>query len=158
VARWGGFANRRNWDARELARREAQDWLAAGQGLVAQLLVAYLKLGGHLQLNAGATELVFSQGRVGGVRLHGQADAYEARHGVVLACGGYEGNPELVQRFEGLPDWLNPFAPTNQGDGMVMATEHGAAIYRSAVNHGLLVGCAIPTRNSGQPTGPSFLR
>ena len=136
VARWGGFANRRNWDANELARREQEGWLAAGQGLVAQLLVAFLKLGGHLQLNAGATELVFSQQRVGGVRIASTDTTYEARHGVVLACGGYEGNAELVQRFEGLPNWLNPFAPTNQGDGMVMATEHGAAIYRSAVNHG----------------------
>jgi len=148
VARWGGFANRRNWDANELARRENEGWLAAGQGLVAQLLVAFLKLGGQLQLNAGATELVFSEQRVVGVRIASTDTTYEARHGVVLACGGYEGNAELVQRFEGLPNWLNPFAPTNQGDGMVMATEHGAAIYRSAVNHGLLVGCAIPTRDN----------
>jgi succinate dehydrogenase/fumarate reductase flavoprotein subunit len=67
-----------------------------------------------------------------------------ARRGVVLASGGYEGNAELVARFEGLPDWMNPFVPTNEGDAMVMATELGAAVYRSSVNHSLLVGCAVP--------------
>ena len=146
VARWGGFANRRNWDKEELARRAGRGQLGAGQALVAQLLVAYLKLGGTLRLGLGATSLLVEGGRVCGVRTGNDLPALRARRGVVLATGGYEGNADLVRRFEGLPDWLNAFSPTNQGDGMIMATELGAAVYRLPVNHGLLVGCAIPER------------
>ena len=146
AARWGGFANKRNWDKDELERRERVGLLAAGQGLIGRLLAAYLRHGGIIELDAPATSLVVENGRVRGVRV-GAARTVTARHGVVLATGGYEGNPELVKRFEGIPDWLNPFCASNEGDGMVMAMELGAAVYRLPVNHGLLVGCAIPTRN-----------
>jgi 3-oxosteroid 1-dehydrogenase len=146
AASWGGFGNKRNWDPAELARRERAGLLAAGEGLIARLLAVYLRHGGRLELDAGATSLAVEEGRVCGVRV-GASRTVRARCGVVLATGGYEGNPDLVKRFEGIPDWLNAFAPTNEGDGMVMATELGAAVYRLPVNHGLLVGCAIPTRN-----------
>ena len=146
VARWGGFANRRNWDQQELARRERDGLLGAGQALVAQLLVACLKLGVTLRLGQGVTRLLVEDGRVCGVYTGDDAPALRARSGVVLATGGYEGNADLVRRFEGLPDWLNAFSPTNEGDGMIIATELGAAVYRLPVNHGLLVGCAIPQR------------
>src|SRR3954453_15911085 len=143
AVRWGGFANERNWDQDGVASRAKRGLLAAGQGLIAQLLAAYLRHGGAIRLNTGAESLVVDSGRVVGVRT-GAGDVILGRRGVILASGGYEGNPELVQRFEGLPDWMNPFVPTNRGDAMVMATELGAAVYRSAVNHSLLVGCAVP--------------
>ncbi len=148
AASWGGFANRRNWDQAELARRAQLGMLAAGQGLIAQFLAAFLRQGGTLETEAGVASLIFEDGRVCGVRLADGKRTVRARRGVVLATGGYEGNDALVKRFEGIPDWLNPFAATNEGDGMVMATELGAAVYRLPVNHGLLVGCAIPTRNN----------
>jgi 3-oxosteroid 1-dehydrogenase len=143
AVKWGGFANERNWDQAELASRAERGLLAAGQGLVGQLLAAYLRHGGTIRLNAGVESLIVDNGRVVGVRTAG-GEAIMARRGVILASGGYEGNPDLVQRFEGLPDWMNPFVPTNQGDAMVMTTELGAAVYRSAVNHSLLVGCCVP--------------
>ncbi len=145
---WGGFANRRNWDQAELAHRARLGMLAAGQGLIAQFLRAYLRLGGRLATGSGVRSLLVEEGRVCGVRIGDGSRTLRARRGVVLATGGYEGNAELVKRFEGIPDWLNPFAPTNEGDGMVMATELGAGVYRLPVNHGLLVGCAIPTRDN----------
>jgi 3-oxosteroid 1-dehydrogenase len=143
AVRWGGFANERNWDQAELASRVERGLLAAGQGLIAQFLAGYLRHGGTIRLGAGAESLIVDNGRVTGVRLTGGAPI-TARRGVILASGGYEGNPELVQRFEGLPDWMNPFVSTNTGDAMVMATELGAAVYRSSVNHSLLVGCCVP--------------
>lgn len=147
VIAWGGFANKKNWDADELARRERLGMLAAGQGLVAQLLSAYLRHGGQVMLETGAAQLLTESDRVVGVRTT-TGQRLMARRGVILATGGYEGNDALVKQYEGLPDWLNAFAPTNTGDGMVMATELGAAVYRLPVNHRRLVGCAIASRNN----------
>ena len=146
VIQWGGFANRRNWNVDELSRRANAGLLAAGQGLIAQLLRAGLRHGVTLRLNTGVASLISDGGRVCGVRTS-RGDTLIAKRGVVLATGGYEGNDELVKRYEGLPDWLNSFAPTNTGDGMVLATELGAAVYRLPVNHRKLVGCAIGSRN-----------
>lgn len=143
AVRWGGFANERNWNQAELALRAERGLLAAGQGLIAQFLAPYLRRGGTVRLNTGAERLVVENGRVTGVRTE-SGDTIIAKLGVILASGGYEGNPDLVQRFEGLPEWANPFVPTNRGDALVMATELGAAIYRTPINHSLLVGCSIP--------------
>lgn len=70
-----------------------------------------------------------------------------ARRGVVLATGGYEGNSALVKRFEGFPEWKNPFGPRNTGDSLTMATALGAAVSRIGVNNSLFIGAAVP----GQP-------
>ncbi len=129
VIAWGGFGNRMNWDPDELERRRKRGLLAAGQGLVAQLLRAGIALGVELRVECGVARLILEAGRVCGVHTT-DGQTIRAHRGVVLATGGYEGNAELVRRFEGLPDWLNSFAPTNTGDGMIMATEIGAAIYR----------------------------
>lgn len=146
VIAWGGFGNRMNWDPAELERRDRLGLLAAGQGLLAQLLRAGLPLGVELRLESGVSELVRDGDRVCGVRTT-DGQVLKAQRGVVLATGGYEGNADLVRRFEGLPDWLNSFAPTNTGDGMLLATELGAAVYRLPVNHRKLVGCAVASRN-----------
>lgn len=146
VIRWGGFANRANWDVAELARRESLGLVAAGQGLLAQLLRAGLQHGIELRLNTAVASLLTMDGRVSGVRTD-TGLVMHAHRGVILATGGYEGNDALVKQYEGLPDWLNSFAPTNTGDGMVLATELGAAVYRLPVNHRKLVGCAVGSRN-----------
>jgi 3-oxosteroid 1-dehydrogenase len=145
VIAWGGFGNRIHWDPGELERRRALGWLAAGQGLIAHLLRAGLALGVELRLDSGVDELICEDGRVCGVRTV-RGEVLRARRGVLLATGGYEGNDDLVKRFEGLPDWLNSFAPTNTGDGMLLATELGASVYRLPVNHRKLVGCAVESR------------
>jgi succinate dehydrogenase/fumarate reductase flavoprotein subunit len=140
---WGGFANERNWDQNELASRAERGLLGAGQALIGQFLVAYLRHRGTIRINADVESLVVEDGRVTGVRTT-DGGTVTARRGIVLASGGYEGNADLVACFEGLPDWMNSFVPTNEGDAMVMATELGGAVYRSSVNHSLLVGCAVP--------------
>jgi len=140
---WGGFANERNWDQAELASRAERRLLGAGQALIGQFLVAYLRHRGHIRLNTGAESLVSESGWVTGVQTK-DGGILTARCGVVLACGGYEGNADLVARFEGLPEWMNSFVPTNEGDAIVMAGELGGATYRSAANHSLLIGCAVP--------------
>jgi succinate dehydrogenase/fumarate reductase flavoprotein subunit len=50
-----------------------------------------------------------------------------ARKGVVLACGGFEWNPELVKGHIGYR--VHPLSPPNNvGDGLVMAMEAGAQL------------------------------
>ena len=46
-----------------------------------------------------------------------------------------------------LPQWMNPFAPTNTGDAMTLSAPVGAGASRIAVNNSLFVGAAAP----GQP-------
>src|ERR1044072_3762299 len=48
AVKWGGFANERNWDQAELDLRARRGLLGAGQGLIGQFLVAYLR---HCGLN-----------------------------------------------------------------------------------------------------------
>ena len=141
--KWGGFANRRNWPQEELAKRERDGVLGCGEALIGQLIAQMLARGAAIRTETETCELTMTCGRVTGVRLSGGGRLC-ARRGVVLATGGYEGNPELVRRFEGFPDWMNPFAPTNAGDALILATEVGAGISRLGVNNSLFVGAAVP--------------
>lgn len=75
---------------------------------------------------------------VRGVRVDagGRARSIEARRAVILACGGFEGNPEIKAQFlEGLPVF-NAAAQTNTGDGIRMAQDLGAALWHMWHIHG----------------------
>jgi len=59
-----------------------------------------------------------------------------ARRGVVLACGGFEGNTEFQEQFwEGKPV-LHAAARRNSGDGIVMAQDMGAQLWHMWHFHG----------------------
>jgi len=52
----------------------------------------------------------------------------KARRGVVLACGGFEGNPDMQRNFLGIV--YLPFCnPNNTGDGIKMAMEVGSDLW-----------------------------
>jgi succinate dehydrogenase/fumarate reductase flavoprotein subunit len=60
----------------------------------------------------------------------------EARRGVVLSCGGFEGNADMKAQFlEGKPV-LNAAARMNNGDGIRMAQHLGAALWHMWHVHG----------------------
>ena len=70
-----------------------------------------------------------ADGAIVGVRAeHEGRDVWVgARRGVVLACGGFEWNAEMVRGFIGYD--LAPLSPPNNvGDGLVMAEEAGAQL------------------------------
>lgn len=70
------------------------------------------------------------------VRANGAERAFHARRGVILACGGFEGNAEMKAQFlEGKPI-LNAAARTNTGDGIRMAQDLGAALWHMWHIHG----------------------
>lgn len=143
---WGGLGARHAWPQAELARREREGTLGAGPALVGQFLRALLAHDTPILTGFRAQALRVAEGRVMGLSgLHeGRAVEITATRGVVLACGGYEGNPALVRRFEDLPDWMNAFPPEMEGDGMVMGSEIGAATHTVPDNLAMLVGHAIP--------------
>jgi succinate dehydrogenase/fumarate reductase flavoprotein subunit len=58
-----------------------------------------------------------------------------ARRGVILACGGYEYNPAMLAdfNFPGATDYIFPWGtPGNTGDGIMLASEAGAALWHMA--------------------------
>ena len=99
-----------------------------GPGLVQALDKAALKAGIEVFYSTRAKRLVMDGERVVGVST--SKGEFRAR-AVVLACGGFEANPEMRARYLG-PGWeLAKVRGTrfNQGDGLKMALEIGAAPY-----------------------------
>ncbi|MGG5823146.1 FAD-dependent oxidoreductase [Falsiroseomonas sp. HW251] len=144
---WGGLGARQHWPEEEIAGRRERRLLAAGPALVGQFLRALIDAQVPILAGFRADELLTTDGRVTGIRgtQDGKPVRIVARRGVVLATGGYEGNPDLVNRFEGLPDWMNIFPRSVEGDGMTMGTEIGAATWRVPNNLAMLVGYGIPS-------------
>lgn len=143
---WGGLGARQRWPEAEVEARRQKRLLAAGPALVGQFLLCLMQAGVPILAGFRAERLLVEDGRVTGLEgtQGGAALRLRAARGVVLATGGYEGSAELVNRFEGLPDWMNIFPRSIEGDGMVMGTELGAATWRVPNNLAMLVGYAIP--------------
>jgi 3-oxosteroid 1-dehydrogenase len=78
------------------------------------------------------TDLVLDGGRVTGVRLlrDGEPSVVHARHGVVLASGGFEKNLEMREKWQRSPitaDWTTG-APSNTGGGITAGIAAGCAV------------------------------
>lgn len=103
-----------------------------GAGLVQYLDAAAAKAGIEIFYATRATSLLYDGIRVQGVRAQQAGKALEFRaKSVVLACGGFEANPEWRTRYLG-PGWeLAKVRGTrfNAGDGLRMALDIGAAPY-----------------------------
>ncbi|HEU5307249.1 MAG TPA: FAD-binding protein [Acidimicrobiia bacterium] len=114
--------------AAELERREREDIRPKGAALVARLFKGLLERGVETWMEAPARELVTDErGAVVGLVVDrgGQTVRVGARKGVVLACGGFEWNPELVRAHIGYD--VKPLSPPNNvGDGLTMAADVGA--------------------------------
>lgn len=122
-------------DEETLAYREQHDLRGCGAALVGPLLAALLRAGVEPVLEARATDLIVEDGRVRGVRLViGAVDDPEqvhhafARHGVIIATGGFEWNPQLVSAFLRGPMTAPASVPSNEGDGLLMALRAGASL------------------------------
>lgn len=106
-----------------------------GPGLTAALLALCEDAGVQVAYETKAVELVQEGGRVCGVVAQGPdggSVAYTAEHGVMLACGGFAANAEMVVENDNAnavlwPD-LGSFEPkNNDGTGIKMAQAAGAA-------------------------------
>ena len=103
-----------------------------GAGLVQFLDKAAAREGIDVFYNTRVQSLIYDGERVSGVRARQDGKVTEFRaKSVVLACGGFEANPEMRTRYLG-PGWeLAKVRGTrfNQGDGLKMALDIGAAPY-----------------------------
>ena len=104
--------------------------LRGGQSLVAQLLRAFLTFE-HCEVwtCSPVSRLVWDGGAVVGVAVTTQVGerVLRARRGVLLACGGFEQNAELRERFQGRTGAVGTAsAPeTNTGDSLGMTASRG---------------------------------
>lgn len=106
-----------------------------GVGLFDQEIATFKRMGGEIRYETPVTDLQVTDGRVTGV-LTGSGEEITA-DAVILACGGFEANPELRKRHIG-PNWdrsKTRGTPHNTGDGLTMAFNTGAQEY------GLFSGC-----------------
>ena len=103
-----------------------------GAGLVQYLDAAVKKAGIEVFYEARANSLLYDGERVSGVRAQVKGKVAEFRaKSVILACGGFEANPEWRTRYLG-PGWeLAKVRGSrfNVGDGLKMALDIGAAPY-----------------------------
>lgn len=90
-----------------------------------------LALGGILELETPLEALLYQDGAVRGVRVTTVDGSAEIEAGaVILATGGFQGNPELLARYI-TPHVDNVYLranPWSTGDGFIAATEIGAAV------------------------------
>ncbi len=116
-------------DPAEIARRVREDIRPKGAALIGALFKGLLDRGVELRTGVRAREAALADGAVVGLRVE-QAGAMRrigARQGVVLACGGFEHDPELVKTYIGYA--LHPLSPPhNVGDGLLLAMQAGAAL------------------------------
>ncbi len=94
----------------------------------------------RVALSTPATRLITGvQGEVRGVTAQrdGRAIAINARRAVVLACGGFEANPQMQQQYWQEKPVLNAAYMGNTGDGILMAQAVGAALWHMWHYHGV---------------------
>lgn len=125
-------------------------------------------LGVDLRLGTPAKRLIQNAGtkEIVGVfadDADGKSLAFKARKGVIMACGGYEFNPEMFYNYN-LPgiDLVGIGTPYNTGDGHKMAMAVGADLWHMQEFHSagpnmlkpsLAVKCALPVPFTRFPAG-----
>ena len=103
-----------------------------GRALVARLRMALKDAGIPLWLRTPMTALVVDGDRVVGIEVEreGRTERIRGRRGVLLACGGFDHDPQLRETY--LPEGGRPErslgARENTGDGIVAGLGLGAAV------------------------------
>jgi 3-oxosteroid 1-dehydrogenase len=133
-----------NWDQTRVRERQERDIRGKGVGLICQVLKAILARAVPILTGERIERLTLEGDRVSGIEL-ARGRQIAARRGVVLATGGYESNPDLVRDFECLPNWLSLYPASITGDGLLLATEIGAAVRTIRNNLQLFLAFPLPS-------------
>jgi succinate dehydrogenase/fumarate reductase flavoprotein subunit len=114
----------------EFVRRAEADLRGFGQSVVGALLAGCLDRGIEPRLGAPARRLITESEAVVGVEIETPEGRRRliARHGVILATGGFEWNAELVAGFLKGPLTHPASPPRNTGDGLKLAQRVGAGL------------------------------
>jgi 3-oxosteroid 1-dehydrogenase len=142
---WGGFNNLAGWDMELVEKRRSERMLGRGAALVAHLVKALLAREVPIYRGMAADKLRMDGDRVIGITTE-NGDIIHAGKSVVISTGGYESNDDLAATYEGLPGWRSMFPDTLTGDGMIMATEIGAAVEIIHNNMALFLGFVVPRK------------
>lgn len=113
-----------------LSERERRDCRGEGQALIGSLLRGILDRRIPVHFETRARHLCREGDRVVGVvaESHKGELRIGARKGVIIATGGFEWNEQLVKSFLRGPMTGPVSVPENEGDGVLMAMEIGAAL------------------------------
>ena len=108
--------------------------VGGGGTIVEKLCDAAKRAGVKVRYQSEAIRLVMAEGRVRGVEVRasdGIATTLDA-DAVVLACGGFQGNPAMMRTHFGPKaeaiKLISPGTRFDSGDGIRMATEQGASV------------------------------
>jgi 3-oxosteroid 1-dehydrogenase len=111
----------------EIGRRMAAQERGFGQAMVGRMLKACLARGIEPELGCAVTRLTREGERITGVEL-ADGTVIRARHGVVVATGGFEWDAELRQAFLRGPVTAPASPPTAAGAGLKLAMAAGAKL------------------------------
>lgn len=114
-----------------LEARRARDMRSTGQALAGSLIKGCLDREIPVHTVTRARELILDDSdAVVGVRAERNGEDYfvKARKAVVIASGGFEWNEDLVKAFLRGPMTAPTSSPENEGDGLLMAMDAGAAL------------------------------
>jgi succinate dehydrogenase/fumarate reductase flavoprotein subunit len=117
--------------AADRLRHHRGTWLVLGNALAARLYKSVLDRGIPVWLNAPATRLLTEDGRVTGVivAMGGRDVIVRARHGVVLATGGFPNDPQRRKELLPKPTGMWSMSPAgNAGDGLRLGESVGATV------------------------------
>jgi 3-oxosteroid 1-dehydrogenase len=138
---------------RGLTRRDRR--LTSGAALMGQIYQRIFKRDIEVRLETQLTELVLAGDAVAGVEVSNFGRTYQitARHGVVLAAGGFEWNQALRERFlqvPGLTRHSSSPEDANRGEALLAGMQIGAATEHTEA------GWWIPTMHMPTPTASNF--
>jgi FAD binding domain len=122
--------------------------LYLGNALAARLLHSLDRLGVELRCGSGAAGLVIADGTAVGVTVAGRT--LHARHGIVLATGGFSHDPALRRRL--LPGKAGPIsaaAPGNTGDGIRLGLTAGGRLGEGAAGNAFWTPVSCFRRRDG---------
>jgi succinate dehydrogenase/fumarate reductase flavoprotein subunit len=123
--------------------------LVLGNALVAQLFRNLLDRRTAIWFNAKTTRLIRQNGRACGlvVQRDGSEVRVRAKHGIVLAGGGFPASPELRERYfpKPVPQYTSAYEGCT-GDTLQLAREIGASLGRLGEDNALWFPSSLATR------------
>ncbi len=137
--------------AKDRLRHARGTRLVMGNALVARLLCSLRQRRVPVWLRAEVHELLLQDGRVDGVRVQhdGGTHRIRARHGVILASGGFNRHPRLRQELLPSAPTHTPGAPGHTGAAIELALRAGARLGNRNLTNAFWAPVSVRQRPDG---------